>query len=215
MYPLVSREFAALVQRCSCAPCAALRSTLGAPVIKVANANEFRVRFSSLDQADKHFLCLVALGLSNRQIGERVGMTRGTVKYRLHVLFAKLGVKDRTAAALRAQELGLSEAVEDARPPGAVLAPEHVVSLLSAEERRTLGLVSRGLSNREISRTLNLAESTVKNRLVTMFKKLGVRGRTQAALAAVRLGLIRVDSDDKPRRRALLTSAETRSVRAG
>lgn len=51
----------------------------------------------------------------------------------------------------------------------------------SARERQTLSLVAEGLPNREIARSLYLAESTVKSHLVTAFRKLGVRSRAEAA----------------------------------
>ena len=53
-----------------------------------------------------------------------------------------------------------------------------------------LGLVARGLSNREIADTLFLAEGTVKNYVTTILQKIGVRDRTQAALRARELGLL-------------------------
>ena len=202
MQPLVSREFAALVQRCSCAPCAALRATLGAPVVRLAHANELRVRLGPISHADKRMLGLVALGLSNRQIGERVGITQEIVKHRLHLLFPKIGVKDRTAAALRAHELGLVPDQGEAEPVAAPVPPD-AVTLLTAQDRRTLGLVGEGLSNKEIGRALNLAESTVKNRLSAIFRKLAVPDRTQAALVAVRLGVVRINEDGRPNRRKL------------
>jgi DNA-binding NarL/FixJ family response regulator len=80
------------------------------------------------------------------------------------------------------------------------------VTLLTAEERRTLGLVGQGCSNKEIGRALHLAESTVKNRLSAIFRKLAVPDRTQAALIAVRLGLVRVEEDRHPKRRKLQKS---------
>ncbi len=153
-------------------------------------------------------LGLVALGLSNRQIGERVGMTQEIVKHRLHLLFPKIGVKDRTAAALRAHELGLVPD-QGAAERVAASVPPDAVTLLTAQDRRTLGLVGEGLSNKEIGRALNLAESTVKNRLSAIFRKLAVPDRTQAALVAVRLGVVRInDEDGRPNRRKLQNQRE-------
>lgn len=52
---------------------------------------------------------------------------------------------------------------------------------LSDHERRVLDLVVDGLTNKEISLTLSLAEKTVRNQLTAIFQKLGVSSRTQAA----------------------------------
>ena len=47
-----------------------------------------------------------------------------------------------------------------------------------------LTLVSQGLSNRQIARTLWIAESTVKVHIHHVLEKLGVRSRTEAAVMA-------------------------------
>lgn len=61
---------------------------------------------------------------------------------------------------------------------------------LTDRELELLRLVARGLSNKEIASTLELAESTVKNRLSILFEKLDVKDRTQAAIYAMSHGLI-------------------------
>jgi LuxR family maltose regulon positive regulatory protein len=50
---------------------------------------------------------LVAQGLSNRQIAERLFITVGTVKTHAHNIYGKLAVQRRTEAIARARELGL------------------------------------------------------------------------------------------------------------
>lgn len=60
---------------------------------------------------------------------------------------------------------------------------------LSPREREVLRLIGRGASNKEIAAALHLAEGTVKNHVTRVIEKLGVEGRTQAALRARALDL--------------------------
>ena len=62
---------------------------------------------------------------------------------------------------------------------------------LTARENDVLACVVEGLANKEIAGRLGLAEPTVKMHLGSLFEKLGARDRTQAAMLAVRRGLIR------------------------
>ncbi len=65
-------------------------------------------------------------------------------------------------------------------------AQDSDVKRLSERELETLRLVARGMSNRAIAEELFISEKTVKNHLYSAFKKLGVRDRTQAAMAVVK-----------------------------
>lgn len=60
---------------------------------------------------------------------------------------------------------------------------------LTERQREVLALLARGLVNKEIARTLGLAEATVKMHITAIMKLLGVSNRTQAVLAAQRLRL--------------------------
>lgn len=60
---------------------------------------------------------------------------------------------------------------------------------LTARERDVLAEIALGRSNREIARSLMLAEKTVKTHVSSILMKLSVEDRTQAALYAVRHGL--------------------------
>jgi DNA-binding NarL/FixJ family response regulator len=55
------------------------------------------------------------------------------------------------------------------------------LSVLSAQERRVLALVAEGLTNKQAGSQLGLSENTVKNYLVSVFEKLHVKRRAQAA----------------------------------
>lgn len=60
---------------------------------------------------------------------------------------------------------------------------------LTQRETQILELVVLGRSNRNIAQTLGVSEKTVKTHLAAMFRKLGVANRTQAAMAAVAMGI--------------------------
>jgi len=57
---------------------------------------------------------------------------------------------------------------------------------LTEQERRILGLIAEGMTNRAIAEHLGLAEKTVKNHVSSILSKLGLDSRTQAALYATR-----------------------------
>jgi LuxR family transcriptional regulator, maltose regulon positive regulatory protein len=61
---------------------------------------------------------------------------------------------------------------------------------LSGREREVLGLIAAGLSNREIAARMYVATSTVKSYTNSIFRRLGVRSRTQAVAEARSLGLL-------------------------
>jgi DNA-binding NarL/FixJ family response regulator len=64
------------------------------------------------------------------------------------------------------------------------------ISGLTPKEVEILKLLAMGLSNKEIGRKLCLAEKTVKNYLSTIFQKLQITDRVQAAIYALRHGLV-------------------------
>jgi len=96
----------------------------------------------------------------------------------------------------------LARAVRAAHAGEALLDPQVAARLLESiarpaapdpltrREREVLELIGRGMSNKRIARELGIAEKTVKTHVGHVLAKLGVTDRTQAALHAVRAGLV-------------------------
>ena len=64
---------------------------------------------------------------------------------------------------------------------------------LTGRETEILRLLARGRSNRQISSELFIEEKTVKAHVSSVLRKLGVKSRTQAALHAVRAGVVSLE----------------------
>jgi DNA-binding NarL/FixJ family response regulator len=102
---------------------------------------------------------------------------------------------DELARALEAAARG--ESPLDPRAAGAVLSARRSAAPaleLSEREREVLLMVAEGLPNKLIARDLGISEKTVKAHLTSVFRRIGVTDRTQAALWAERNGLTRRES---------------------
>ena len=96
------------------------------------------------------------------------------------------------AAAIRAAmagQLHLDPAAAKALAAG-LRAPRSAVDALTSRERDVLTLVATGCSNRQIGRHLGVAERTARTHVSNILTKLGLASRTQAALWAVKEGLV-------------------------
>jgi len=91
--------------------------------------------------------------------------------------------------------IGRGESLLDPAVTGQVLArlrnppqEDHRLATLTDQERRVLDLMADGLTNRQIAAEMFLAEKTIKNYVSSVFAKLGLERRAQAAVygAAVR-----------------------------
>jgi NarL family two-component system response regulator LiaR len=71
-----------------------------------------------------------------------------------------------------------------------VRTPENKGVTITEREMVVLQLLAQGKSNKEICQVLNIGEQTVKTHVSHILVKLGVPSRTQAALYAIRLGLV-------------------------
>ncbi len=69
---------------------------------------------------------------------------------------------------------------------------QGVLMPLSAREMEILEMIVRGASNKIIATTLGISHQTVKNHMSSIFRKLSVNDRTEAAVVALRRGWIRL-----------------------
>jgi two-component system, NarL family, response regulator LiaR len=84
-----------------------------------------------------------------------------------------------------------------ARLMQAVSTPESPEAL-TERETDVLRLLAQGQSNKQIARSLNNTEKTIKTHVSRILSKLGVQSRTQATLYAIRIGLVSPGSVEKP-----------------
>ena len=80
-----------------------------------------------------------------------------------------------------------------ARLMNEVRTPENP-DMLTEREIEVLRLLAQGQANKEIARTLHIAEKTVKTHVSNILAKLGLQSRTQAALYALRVGIASPES---------------------
>ena len=98
--------------------------------------------------------------------------------------------EEELTASIRAVHAG-----ESVLPPKMAqrLAEREQWSELSQRELDVLQLLTKGRSNKEISASLFISEDTVKAHLKTLFIKMKVNDRTQAAINAVRRGIVHLE----------------------
>jgi DNA-binding NarL/FixJ family response regulator len=89
-------------------------------ILRMAAESDFEPRSlpEPLTRREKEILRLVAEGQTNRQIAARLIVAVGTIKVHVEHILGKLGVADRTQAAVRAVELGLVGGVIGSGPHG-------------------------------------------------------------------------------------------------
>lgn len=92
-------------------------------------------------------------------------------------------IKAAAAGQVQLSPQAAARLMREVRPPDS---PDE----LTPRETEVLRLLARGLANKEIARDLSIGEKTVKTHVSNILSKLGVLSRTQAALYAVRAGLV-------------------------
>jgi two-component system NarL family response regulator len=70
---------------------------------------------------------------------------------------------------------------------------ERPTDPVTPREREIIRHVALGLRNAEVAERLAISEVTVKSHLNNIFQKLGLRGRTELALYAIRMGIVGVE----------------------
>ena len=69
---------------------------------------------------------------------------------------------------------------------------QGVLMPLTAREMEILEMIVRGASNKIIATSLGISHQTVKNHMSSIFRKLAVNDRTEAAVIALRRGWVRL-----------------------
>lgn len=72
---------------------------------------------------------------------------------------------------------------------------KSILNDLADRDIAILRLLGEGMSNKDIADQLHISEKTVRNRLSMVFKKFGLKNRTEAALFSVRKGLVAQDPE--------------------
>jgi two-component system, NarL family, response regulator LiaR len=99
-------------------------------------------------------------------------------------------IKAAAAGQVQLSAQAAARLVREVRTPEA---PET----LSERETEVLRLIAQGNSNKEIAQILGLSDKTVKTHVHRVLAKLGLPSRTQAALYAIRVGLVSAAGENK------------------
>lgn len=65
-----------------------------------------------------------------------------------------------------------------------------IENILTKREQEVFDLLVLNKSTKEIAKTLKISEKTVRNHISNTIQKLGVKGRTQAVIELIKMGLI-------------------------
>lgn len=158
-----------------------------APVDGIETTRQIRSRYDDIE--------VVALTSFGEEERVRAALEAGASGYLL-----KDADVDEVAAAVRAAhrgELQLDPAVARLLMSSLRgISRDDVSSALTPRELEVLALVGTGRANKEIAAELSISERTARTHVSNILRKLGLASRTQAALWAVREGLVEVDAGE-------------------
>lgn len=152
-------------------------------VVAVRNEPPFRDP-RGLTPRQRHVAHLVSMGHSNKEVAYALGLSASAVSTHVSAVLRRLGLRRREqlVAALspgpaRTTKSRMGNAVVGvASTPVAVPGADHG---LTEAEREVVAGVVRGLSDREIAAERGVAPRTVANQLRSVFRKVGVRSRSE------------------------------------
>ena len=148
------------------------------PAIIVTLASESMITepLDPLSERELEVLRLLADGLSNREIAQRLTLSPETIKWYNKHIYAKLDVSGRTHAAARARELGLLEGEKiqspSLQPP--VDAPARLPSFLTSQPDQQVDHPLFVGRDRELEARAGLLTKAAEGRLA---RRLGHRGQ--------------------------------------
>jgi DNA-binding CsgD family transcriptional regulator len=144
------------------------------------------------ERAEEHFERAMEL---NRRMGAVTWLAHTAYEYGRLLLTRGPGERDRAdallgEAAALAERIGMPALLGRVRALGGAGPTKRRPDELSAREVEILGLVARGMSNREIGATLFISEHTAANHIRSILRKTRCANRTEAASYAHRHGLV-------------------------
>ena len=144
------------------------------------------------ERAEAHFESALEL---NRRMGAVTWLAHTEYEYARLLVARGPGERDRVAALLgeaarHAEQIGMAALLGRIRALGPAEPKAALPDGLSSREVQILGLVAKGLSNREIGAELIISEHTAANHIRSILRKSGCANRTEAASYAHRLGLV-------------------------
>ncbi|TAI96616.1 response regulator transcription factor [Pectobacterium versatile] len=104
------------------------------------------------------------------------------LKHHVMGVVLKTSPVDSIAQALKTVSMGMVCLPDDGVIYEGWSVDNSVKGKLSERQHEVLQLIASGASNKQISRTLNISAGTVKSHLESIFRRLNVRNRTQAAI---------------------------------
>ena len=140
------------------------------------------------DRAIDHFERALEL---NRRMGAKTWLAHTAYEYGRFLLGRGRAERARAAALLGeaaslAGEIGMAALLVRIQALGGSISATALPDGLSPREAQILGLIARGLSNREIGRTLTISEHTAANHVRSILRKTSCANRTEAASYAHR-----------------------------